>query len=88
MSDIERVRKALKRAKLPGWVESASAEAMTDHTGDPAVRITIVVRAEREDVVRDGAALSELSRKIHIAIDAAGVHLFPHTRFVGASEAA
>ena len=61
---------------------------MIDHTGEPAVRVTVVVRADRESVVRNGAALSDLSRKIHLAIDAAGVHLFPYTRFVGASEAA
>ena len=88
VSDIEQVRKALKKTKLPSWVESTSAEPMIDHTGDPAVRVTIVVRKDREDVVKDGAALSELSRTIHLAIDAAGVHLLPYTRFVGASEAA
>ena len=88
MSEIEQVRKALKKAKLPDWVESTRIDAMIDHTGEPAVRVTVVVRADREGVVRDGAALSDLSRKIHLAIDAAGIHLFPYTRFVGASEAA
>jgi len=89
MSDIERVKKALKRVKLPNWIESTTAEAMVDHTGEPAVRVTFVVRVGREDEVKDGAALSELARKVHSAIIAAGVlDLYPYTRFVGASEAA
>jgi len=88
VSDIDRVRKVLKKAKLPSWAESARAEAMIDHTGEPAVRVTIVVRAKSESIVRDGAALNALARQIHLALDAAGVQLFPYTRFVGADEIA
>jgi hypothetical protein len=88
VSDIDQIRRVLKQVKFPAWVEGARAESMVDHTGDPAVRVTIVVRAGREGIVEDGAALNELSRRIHVAIDAAGVHLFPYTRFVGAGEVA
>lgn len=88
MSDIDRIEKALKKAKLPDWVESTRVEPMVDHTGESALRVTVVVRADREDVVKDGEALNALSRKIHLLIDAAGVPLFPYTRFVGSSEAA
>ncbi len=88
MSEIDRVQKVLKKVKLPSWAESARAEAMIDHMGEAAVRVTIVVRAKSEDVVKDGAALNALARQLHLAIDAAGVRLFPYTRFVGADEAA
>jgi hypothetical protein len=88
MSELDQIRKALKKAKLPAWVESTRVEAMVDHTGESAVRVTVVVRAGDEGIVNDGAALNALSRQIHIAIDAAGVSLFPYTRFVGANEAA
>lgn len=89
MSDVDQIRAALDRATLPDWVESTKVEPMVDHAGEPALRITVVVRADREEqVVRDGAALSELSRTLHLLIDRAGVHLYPYTRFVGASEAA
>ena len=88
MSEVDEITKALSEAELPDWVESTHVETMIDHTGDPAVRVIVVVRAEREDVVKNGAELSALSRKIHLAIDAAGVHLFPYTRFTISGEAA
>lgn len=88
MSEVEEITKALDEATLPDWVESTHIETMVDHSGEPAVRVIVVVRADREDVVKDGAALSALSRKIHLAIDAAGVHLFPYTRFTISGEAA
>jgi hypothetical protein len=88
MSEVEQIRRALKKARLPDWVARTEVETMIDHTGDAAVRVTVVVREGREGVVRDGELISDISRRIHLAVDAAGVQLFPYTRFVGASEAA
>lgn len=88
MSEVDEITKALSEAQLPDWVESTQVETMVDHTGDPAVRVIVVVRADRDDVVKDGAELSALSRKIHLAIDAVGIRLFPYTRFTISGEAA
>lgn len=88
MSDIDAVEKALKKAKLPKWVGGTRVEAMIDHTGEPAVRITIIVKAGDEKIAKDGAAVSALAQQVRAVVDAAGVHLFPYTRFVGANELA
>jgi hypothetical protein len=88
MSQVDAIRAALSSASLPNWVESTQVETMIDHTGDPAVRVIVVVRADRDDVVKNGAALNALSRQIRLAIDAAGIQLFPYTRFTLSGEAA
>lgn len=88
MSEVGRTEAALAAATLPDWVQSLHVEPMVDHTGEPALRVTVVVKAEREDIVNDGVVIGDMARRIHLAIDAAGIHLFPYTRFVGASEAA
>lgn len=88
MSAVDEITKALKKAKLPDWVESTHVETMVDHIGDAAVRVIVVVRADRGDIVKDGGALSDLRRKVHLAIDEVGVDLYPYTRFTIAGEAA
>ncbi len=75
MSAVDAITKALEKAKLPSWVESWHVETVVDHTGDAAVRVIVVVRADREDIVQDGRALNELRRKVHLTIDDAGVDL-------------
>lgn len=82
------MRRALKKVKLPTWVQSVTIEPMVDHTGDPAARVVVLVRAGREGVIQDGGALLDLTGAIHVALNAEGLDLFPYTRFFVASEAA
>lgn len=88
MSTVDRVAKALKRAKLPDWVEKTHVESMVDHTGAGALRVIVVVRSDRGEMVSDGKALNALARKIHHAVEETGVDLLPYTRFTLADEAA
>jgi hypothetical protein len=88
MTDLERARDALAAASLPDWVERLNAEGMVDHTGDPALRVTVVIRDDREQVVEDGPALSGLTRQVLSVLQAVGVELFPYLRFVTAAEVA
>jgi hypothetical protein len=87
MSTVPAADEALNSAHLPEWVDRVNAEAMVDHTGEPALRVTVVVRNEREDVLEDGRALAAFSRGLLEALQAAGVELFPYTRFVTVAEA-
>lgn len=88
MSTVDQITKALEKAALPDWVESTQVEMMVDHTGEPAVRVIIVVRPDRSNMVNDGKALNALARQIHLAVHDAGVDLFPYTRFTVSGEAA
>lgn len=88
MHAAHQIAKALKKTTLPDWVESTRVEPMVDHTGDPALRVIVVVRPEREEIVKDGRALTMLVEKIHATVENAGVTLFPYTRFTVSGEAA
>ena len=61
---------------------------MVDHSGEPAVRVTLVVKNADEKMLEDGDALNVVARQVHLAIDAAGVVRWPYTDFVVAREAA
>lgn len=60
---------------------------MVDDAGEPAVRLIVVVRPDRGDMRNDGKMLDALARHTHVAVDDAGVDLFPYTRFVVSGEA-
>jgi len=88
MSVVAQIEAALKSAKLPKWIDRFTVEPMTDHSGGRAVRITLVVREDQTDVLQDGAALNDVARRVHSAVDEAGLDLWPYSEFVSASEAA
>ena len=87
-SDIEPIRKALAKAKLPRWVARAEVAPMVNHMGEPALRVTLVIRDDREEILTDGRALNDAARRVHVAIDATGETRWPYTGFVIAHEAA
>lgn len=88
MDVAARVEKALEKMGLPDWVETTHIGPMLDHTGDPAVRVIVVVRPDREAIVRDGEALTALVQKIHAAAEKAGVDVLVYTRFTVSGQAA
>lgn len=79
---------ARERGDLPEWIVRTEVETFVDHSGDRAIKVLLVVREDREDVVQDGDALSDVVLKVHAIVSDAGSELFPYTYFVGAAEAA
>jgi hypothetical protein len=87
-SDAGRIRRALTRAGLPRWVKEARVQLMTDHTGDPAAMVSLIVRSGRDAVLADGEVLLATSLRIRGAVSDAGIDRIPYVRFVAEREAA
>lgn len=88
MKALERIQEAIVAESLPDWVDRV---VVTDTFGtdeEPALDVVLVIRDDRIDVVNDGAKLSEARHLVHRAVRAAGVELWPYTRFLSVSDLA
>lgn len=88
MSEQRRIEAALKKAKLPKWVQRTRVELSSDWTGDPVAVVHVLIRKGREDVATDGKKLSELHLLIHDVVESSGAPMRAFLRFETASEAA
>jgi len=88
MDALRRIRDAILAESLPAWVDQVIVTDTFGTDEEPALDVVLVIRDDRIDVVKDGAQLSEARHLVHRAVRAAGVELWPYTRFMSASDLA
>jgi len=88
MSEQRRIEAALRKAKLPKWVQRTRVELSSDWTGDPVAVVHVLIRRGREDVVTDGKKLNDLHLLVHDVVESSGARMRAFLRFETASEAA
>jgi hypothetical protein len=88
VTDLERIRKALKGKRLPDWVAKTHVELIEDAAGETAAVVHVVIREGRDAILRDGNALTEVGTIVHDALVRARIPLWPYVRFESESEAA
>jgi hypothetical protein len=88
MSEKQRIEAALKKAKLPKWVQRTRVELSDDWTGEPVAVVHVLIRKGKEAVVMDGKKLNELHLLLHDLVESTGAQMRTSLTFETASEAA
>lgn len=88
MSEERRIEAALRKAKLPKWVQRTHVELSSDWTGDPVAVVHVLIRKGREDVVTDGKRLGDLYLLLHQTVESTGVQMRTSLSIETTSEAA
>jgi hypothetical protein len=88
MTEQRRIEAALKKAKLPKWVQRTRLELSEDWTGEPVAVVHVLIRKGRDAVLTDGKKLNELHLLLHDVVQSTGVRMLTSLRFETASEAA
>jgi hypothetical protein len=84
---FERISSALQEQGLPTWVQQFTLEPISDHDGEAALLVQVVVKPGQDAIFKDGEKMGEMLQKVHRAVHEAEADLWPYVRFVSAEDA-
>jgi|JI10StandDraft_1071094.scaffolds.fasta_scaffold737798_2 hypothetical protein len=88
MEPAQKANDVLAALPLPAWIVRHEVREVVDHTDQPALRITLYVQTADDPNLDDGAALGALGLRIHHAMQAHGITLWPYVEYAAEDEEA